>query len=171
MYMYSYVLGAVCCVLMIFLRGKLNLKRSEVGKIAYEHIDAFANFIKDASYGEVAEVMRQNPYYYSDICAYAFALYLPRKFSKGFNGVRMNKPDWIIDATSYDTSYTGSYDSDCDFDYLNSMLENINTETHRSLVSTPSPSLSGGGSGGGGDFGGGGGFSGGGSGGGGGGSW
>lgn len=116
-------------------------------------VEGFRNFIRDAEYQRLKTLSDEDPSYFYEIMPYAMVLGMGTKFSKKFEKIRVEPPDW----------YTGPNVMDV-FIY-SAVFNSIASQT--SAVTDIFENAGGGGF----DFGGGGGFSGGGFGGGGGGAW
>lgn len=144
--MIVFVVSAAASILSARLIRPTEYKLSMMGRLI-----GLKEFIKTAEMDKLNALVKDNPDYFFDILPYAMAFDLEEKWSKCFDKIKINKPDWYR-SSSYDTFNTVAFCS--------MMRSNINSPVS-SAVSSASSSSGGGG----------GGFSGGGGGGGGGGSW
>ena len=127
-------------------------RRTEKGHEMLQKITGFKKFLETAEKERLEALVYENPEYYYDILPYAYVLGVSDAWTKNFEGIELEPPQW----------YGGSM-----FDRMLfwSFMHNTMSSATQAMSSSPQSSSSGGFSGGGG------GFSGGGSGGGGGGSW
>lgn len=155
------VVSYVCCFVFVLIMKSRTRKGAELmGKIL-----GFKQFIKSAEVDRIRILVDENPQYFYKILPYAYVFGLTDQWSKHFEGIAMEPPEWYAS----NNLGTGLFN----VMLINSMLHNTTTALESSLI--PASNLrdgsgSGlGGSGGGGFSGGG--FGGGGMGGGGGGGW
>lgn len=140
-------IAAVSLILSFFIR-----RRTGKGHEMLQKITGFKKFLETAEKERLEMLVDENPTYYYDILPYAYVLGVSDAWTKNFEGIEFQPPQW----------YGGSmFDRMLFWSFMNSTF---NSATN-AMTSAPQSSSSGGFSGGGG------GFSGGGSGGGGGGSW
>lgn len=134
-------------VLSLFIR-----RRTERGHELLQKITGFKKFLETAEKERLETLVDENPTYYYDLLPYAYVLGVSDAWTKNFEGIELQPPQW----------YGGSmFDRMIFWSFMNSTFNSA----ANAMTSSPQSSSSGGFSGGGG------GFSGGGSGGGGGGSW
>lgn len=134
-------------------------RRTQIGSEWYGQILGLKRFIEVAEQSRIEALVEETPEIFYDILPYAYVLGVTDVWSKKFESIAIQQPDWYISSQPNFTSY-----------YMwHSLSRSMNT-LQSSMVSIPAPTASSGG----GSFGsggGGGGFSGGGFGGTGGGSW
>lgn len=130
-------------------------RRTELGSKYLGHILGLKNFIEAAEKDKLEALIHDDPSYFYRILPYAYVLNISDTWSKKFETIVVEQPDWYVGPSPLNTYIFMSY--------LNRNLSSMS----RAMTSVPAKSGRGGGSFGGG----GGGFSGGGFGGGGGGSW
>lgn len=151
--LYKY-LAAVGSGIIVSIFVSLMSRRTEYGDKILEKTLGFKEFIKTAESDKLEMMFASNPSYFYNILPYAMVLGLSDKWSKHFDGMALQPPNWYR-GHHYRTFSAVAFTST-----LNSSFKSMNT----SMTSSPSSSGSSGSSSSGG-------FSGGGSGGGGGGSW
>lgn len=135
-----------------FVFSFLIRRRTDKGHEYLQRITGFKKFLETAEKEKLETLVDDNPSYYYDILPYAYVLGVSDKWTKNFEGIALEPPQW----------YGGSvFDRMVFWHFMNSTFNSASA----SMTSAPQSSSGGGFSGGGG------GFSGGGSGGGGGGSW
>ncbi len=149
----AFIATALTIALFISARSKIQRKQSTLE--TYGKVLGFRNFIKTAELDRLKMLCDENPNYFYDTIAYAYALGLESKWIKTFEelAIHIPEPDWYVGLTPFP------------FNSFNKSFDRMMTHERTSIASSPN---SGGNSGGGYS---GGGFSGGGSGGGGGGAW
>lgn len=135
-------------------------RRTKIGAEWYGQILGLKRFIEVAEQNRLEALAEETPEIFYDILPYAYVLGVTDVWSKKFESIAIQQPDWYISTHSNLNSY-----------YMWSSLSRSMGTLHSSMVSVPAPSSSSGGGGSFGGGGGGGGFSGGGFGGTGGGSW
>lgn len=141
------VIAIVSLVLSCFIR-----RRTEQGHEMLQKITGFKKFLETAEKERLEALVYENPEYYYDILPFAYVLGVSDAWTKNFEGIELEPPQW----------YGGSmFDRMLFWSFMRSTM----TSATQAMSSSPQSSSSGGFSGGGG------GFAGGGSGGGGGGSW
>lgn len=134
-------------ILSLFIR-----RRTDRGHELLQKITGFKMFLETAEKERLEALVNENPTYYYDILPYAYVLGVSDAWTKNFEGIELEPPQW----------YGGYvFDRMIFWSFMNSTFDSA----AEAMTSSPQSSSSGGFSGGGG------GFSGGGSGGGGGGSW
>lgn len=140
-------IAAASLILSLFIR-----RRTEKGHEFLQKITGFKKFLETAEKERLETLVDENPTYYYDILPYAYVLGVSDAWTKNFEGIELQPPQW----------YGGSvFDRMIFWSFMNSTFHSA----ANAMTSSPQSSSSGGFSGGGG------GFAGGGSGGGGGGSW
>lgn len=138
-------ISAVSVILSFFIR-----RRTDKGHELLQKITGFKKFLETAEKERLEMLVDENPTYYYDILPYAYVLGVSDAWTKNFEGIELEPPQW----------YGGTvFDRMIFWSFMNSTFNSA----ANAMTSAPSNSSSG-------SFGGGG-FSGGGSGGGGGGSW
>lgn len=144
----------ICMIFMIATSGK----RTAVGNKWLGQILGLKKFILEAEKDRLEMLVHDDPSYFYSILPYAYVLGISDTWSKKFESINIQSPDWYVGANG-DVFSTIMW-----MHYFNSTMHTLNSTLPSSI--TPPKSGSGGFS-----SGGGGGFSGGGFGGGGGGSW
>ena len=139
-------IGVISAIFSFFIR-----RRTDKGHEYLQRIMGFKKFLETAEKEKLEALVDENPEYYYDILPYAYVLGVSDKWTKNFESIALEPPQW----------YGGSvFDRMLFWHFMNTTFNSA------SAAMTSAPQSSGG------SFsGGGGGFSGGGSGGGGGGSW
>lgn len=153
----SYVVALVYTICMIFMIATSG-KRTAVGNKWLGQILGLKKFILEAEKDRLEMLVHDDPSYFYSILPYAYVLGISDTWSKKFESINIQSPDWYVGANG-DVFSTIMW-----MHYFNSTMHTLNSTLPSSI--TPPKSGSGGFS-----SGGGGGFSGGGFGGGGGGSW
>lgn len=143
----AFFAGAAILVLT-FIFSFFVRRRTEEGFELLQKIKGFKMFLETAEKEKLETLVDDNPEYFYDILPYAYVLGVSEKWTKNFEGIALEPPEWY--------SGTGSFNRVV----LWSFMSNTLSSCSQAMTSSPQSSSGGGG-----------GFSGGGSGGGGGGSW
>ena len=145
---------ATVLTMALQLAARSKIQRTEESLEVYGRVLGFRNFIKTAELDRLRMLCDENPNYFYDIIAYAYALGLESKWIKNFEQLEIPipEPDWYVGIAPFQ------------FNTFNKSFDRMMTHERSSIASSPNSSGSSGGFSGGG-------FSGGGSGGGGGGAW
>ena len=146
-------IGLVIANIVLLVLNFYMIKKNTDGNAIFSELKGFKKFIKTAEENKLEFLIKDRPNYFESTMAYALTFGALSSWSRKFEKLDVNPPDWY-------NSSSGSIHSMNSFS--NSFSKTISS-TSSTMVSTPSSSGSGGSSGGG--------FSGGGFGGGGGGSW
>ena len=152
-----YVLGSLLLFSISLFFAANTSRRTPKGAMWVGQIRGLKRFIEVAEKDRLIQLVEETPFLFYDILPYAYVLGVTDVWTKKFESIAIQQPDWFVTSNPNLTTFMM-------INHLNRSMTSMNT----SLTSVPISSGSGGGSFGGG---GGGGFSGGGFGGGGGGRW
>ncbi|MGN1123233.1 MAG: DUF2207 domain-containing protein [Eubacterium sp.] len=141
---FAFLLSVISLIMSFFIR-----RRTEKGHQLKQRINGFKIFLETAEKEKLEAMVEENPKYYYDILPYAYVLGVSDKWTKNFEGIVLEPPEWY---------YGSTFDRIMFWHFMNSTMSRA-TEAMTSTPQTSSSSMGGGG------------FSGGGAGGGGGGSW
>ena len=152
--MIGVIIAIIAFVFSVFIR-----KRTDKGHEMLQKITGFKMFLETAEKERLETLVDENPSYYYDILPYAYVLGVSDAWTKNFEGIAIQPPQWYGGPTAFDRMVFWHF------------MHNTMRSATTAMISTPQQSSGGrGGISGGGGFSGGG-FSGGGVGGGGGGRW
>ena len=141
---FAFLLSVISLIMSFFIR-----RRTEKGHQLKQRINGFKIFLETAEKEKLEAMVEENPKYYYDILPYAYVLGVSDKWTKNFEGIVLEPPEWY---------YGSTFDRIMFWHFMNSTMSRA-TEAMTSTPQTSSSSMGGGG------------FAGGGAGGGGGGSW
>ena len=142
-YLFVYVAGIICVIIMLFFSKHMR-RRTAYGNELLGKISGFINFLKTAEKQKLEELVTDNPYYFYDILPFTYVLGMSDKWTKKFESITLQSPDWYSGTDFFDLA---SFD-----DFMSSTMASATT----AMSSSPSSDSSGGGSSGGGSGGGGG---------------
>lgn len=152
--MICFAAGVLICLLS-FIFSFFIRQRTDRGHEVKQRINGFKIFLETAQKDQLEEMAEKNPKYYYDVLPFAYVLGVSDVWTKKFEGIAVEPPEWFV----------GGHYSTLSTYYL---IHSAMSSAARAMTSVPQSSGS---SSGGFSSGGGGGFAGGGVGGGGGGSW
>ena len=151
-YIFAYIIGIICIILILVLTKYFN-KKTNYGLEIYGKILGFKNFLETAEKDRIEMLVLDNPSYFYDILPYAYVLGISNKWIDKFETISLEPATWYEGYNNRNSTVTCLH-----------IISTINS-IGKDMSSTPNTNLNSGSG-----FSGGG-FSGGGSGGGGGSSW
>jgi hypothetical protein len=134
------ILGSV--IVIHILIKKQVMKRTPLGNQIYRKLEGFRQFIENADRASIERLMKEDPHYFDKTMLFAMAFGYLNEWSKLFEGLIIESPDWYSCKAMDDSGFANSWSK---FSTSFSKLGNIGFTT-----STSSGGSSGGGSGGGG---------------------
>ena len=160
LYMYTFILGTLCVVGIIYCIVHLQ-KRTEDNNKMLGRIKGFKKFLTTAEKEKLKKLVEKNPQYFYDVLPFTYVLGISNKWIKKFEGISMSPPTWYNSNEQFNNKRFNKYITNTIRSFKDVMSSSPNNYKGKGYSSYGGSS----------SFSSGGGSSGGGSGGGGGGSW
>lgn len=101
-YFLTYIIGLFCynilCLLCLFSKKRTSKVNKLFGKII-----GFKNYLAIAEKDNIRSLIKENPNYFYDVYAYAYALGIENDLIKKFTNVVLRAPFWYKNSNNFDT--------------------------------------------------------------------